>query len=119
MRTFATLALTATLLITLIGCAAKLTPTTLPPGALNVVDAQTYTDLMGCQAVLNSLKADIGKLPASAKTSLNTAIASYDIAETAWQSYHATGLNQAAAQAAVTKAKNDAATALAAASGGH
>jgi hypothetical protein len=122
MKKLATLALIGVLSLTLFGCAAKsaTTAANLPPGALNAFDAQTYVDLMGTQAVINSLKADLaaGTIPAAAKSALNTAIASYNIAETAWQAYHATGVNQPAAQAAVTKAKNDTATALAAVSGG-
>ena len=99
-------------LIALAGCAAGTPkPVTLPPGAINTFDANSYTTLMGAQAVLNSVKADIGKLPPEAKPALNKAIASYNIAEGAWQAYHsgkngdtaavATALTQVSADVAV------------------
>jgi hypothetical protein len=95
------------------------TPATLPPGALNQFDATSYTSLMGAQAVLNSVKADMSKLPPSAKPALNKAIASYNTAEAAWQAYHAskTG-DQAALTSAITQAVTDVATLLSQISGG-
>jgi hypothetical protein len=93
----------------LVACATKITPTTLPPGALNTLDAQAYVDLMGAQSALNAVKADYaaGKLPQNAvtKQALNAAIAAYNTAEASWQAYHAGKSNDIAGmQAAVTAA---------------
>jgi len=85
----------ACLLLTtlLVGCAHKITPTTLPPGAINVLDAQTYIDLMGAQAALKAVKADYasGKIPntPATKLALNSAIEAYNTAEASWQAVHA------------------------------
>ena len=104
----------------LVACATKTTPTTLPPGAINTFDADSYVSLMGAQAVLSSVKADIGKLPPSAKPALNKAIASYNIAEAAWQAYHS-GANgdTATLTKAITQATVDVAALLTQISGGH
>jgi len=91
----------------------------LPPGALSDFDAKTYESLMGAQAVLNSVKADLSKLPPEAKPALNKAIASYNTAEAAWQAFHAGKANdQAALTAAVTQAVSDVAALLTQISGG-
>ena len=87
-------AVTAVMLLTmLVACATKTTPTTLPPGAINVLDAQTYIDLMGAQAALNAVKADYasGKIPntPATKLALNSAIEAYNTAEASWQAVHA------------------------------
>jgi len=79
---FGTFAIT----LSMAGCATK--ATTLPPGALNQFDLTSYESLMGAQAVIESVKTDIANLPPSAKGPLNRAIESYNIAESAWQSYH-------------------------------
>ena len=107
-------------LLILAGCpSTTTTPATLPPGALNQFDATSYTSLMGAQAVLNSVKADISKLPPDAKPALNKAIASYNTAEAAWQAYHASKSNdQAALTAAITQAVTDVSTLLSQISGG-
>ena len=109
-----TLATTALLLLTLtVACATATKPTTLPPGAINTFDADSYITLMGAQAVINSVKADIGKLPPGAKPILNQAIASYNVAEAAWQAYHsgANG-NTAALTTALTQVSADVAALL-------
>ena len=94
-------------------------PQTLPPGALSQFDATSYESLMGAQAVLNSVKADISKLPPEAKPALNKAIASYNTAEAAWQAFHAGKSNdQAALTAALTQAVADVAALLTQVSGG-
>src|SRR3974377_1068299 len=67
--------------LVLTACPNNPNPQTLPPGALNQFDATSYTSLMGAQAVLNSVKADINKLPPEAKPALNKAIAAYNIAD--------------------------------------
>ena len=75
---------------------------------------------MGAQAVLNSVKADVAKLPPEAKPALNKAIASYNTAEAAWQAFHAGRSNdQAALTAAISQATGDVAALLTQISGGH
>ena len=92
----------------LVACSVNPKTSTLPPGALSQVDAQSYEALMGAQAVLNSIKADADKLPPTAKPSLNKAILSYDAAEAAWQAFHAgKGNDPAALSAAITQATVD------------
>jgi len=114
------LAAVAWVVLVLAACPNNPKPQTLPPGALNQFDATSYTSLMGAQAVLNSVKADIDKLPPSAKPALNKAIASYNVAEAAWQAYHAGKTNdQAALTAAISQATGDVAALLTQMSGGH
>jgi hypothetical protein len=106
-------------LLVLAACPDNPKPQTLPPGALNQFDATSYTSLMGAQAVLNSVKSDINKLPPAAKPALNKAIASYNVAEAAWQAYHAGKTNdQAALTSAISQAVGDVATLLTQVSGG-
>lgn len=106
-------------LLVLAACPSNPKPQTLPPGALNQFDAASYTSLMGAQAVLNSVKADINNLPAAAKPALNKAIASYNAANDAWQAYHAGKTNdQAALTAAIAQATGDVTTLLTQLSGG-
>ena len=106
-------------LLVLAACPNNPKPQTLPPGALNQFDATSYTSLMGAQAVLNSVKADINKLPPEAKPALNQAIASYNLAEAAWQAYHGgKSDDQAALTKAISQATGDVATLLTQISGG-
>jgi hypothetical protein len=106
-------------LLVLAACPTNPKPQTLPPGALNQFDATSYTSLMGAQAVLNSVKADIDKLPPDAKPALNKAIASYNVAEAAWQAFHAGKTNdQSALTTAISQAVGDVATLLTQVSGG-
>jgi outer membrane murein-binding lipoprotein Lpp len=106
-------------MLVLAACPNNPKPQTLPPGALNQFDATSYTSLMGAQAVLNSVKADIDKLPPDAKPTLNRAIASYNIAEAAWQAYHAgKSDDQATLTKAISQAVGDVATLLTQVSGG-
>lgn len=120
-RLLAVLATALTLI--LLGCAAKGTPKPLPTGALNAFDANSYVTLMGAQAVINSAKADIANLPPAAKPALNSAIASYNIAEAAWQSYHSCAKNggvcdTATVTTAITQATTNVTTLLTSISGG-
>ncbi len=93
------------IVILLVGCANQAKPKTVPPGALNAVDASLYDSLLVAQATLESVKADAGKLPPSAKPSLNKAIASYNVAEEAYQTYRtAVAAGKAGDQDAVTMA---------------
>jgi len=106
-------------MLVLAACPNNPKPQTLPPGALNQFDATSYTSLMGAQAVLNSVKADIDKLPPDAKPALNKAIASYNVAEAAWQAYHAgKSDDQATLTKAISQAVGDVATLLTQVSGG-
>jgi len=106
-------------MLVLAACPNNPKPQTLPPGALNQFDATSYTSLMGAQAVLSSVKADIDKLPPDAKPALNRAIASYNIAEAAWQAYHAgKSDDQATLTKAISQAVGDVATLLTQVSGG-
>ena len=106
-------------LLVLVACPNNPKPQTLPPGALSQFDATSYESLMGAQAVLNSVKADIGKMPPEAKPALNKAIASYNVAEAAWQAFHAGKSNdQAALTTALAQATGDVATLLTQISGG-
>ena len=106
-------------LLVLVACPNNPKPQTLPPGALSQFDATSYESLMGAQAVLNSVKADLSKLPPDAKPALNKAIASYNVAEAAWQAFHAGKSNdQAALTAALSQAVADVAALLTQVSGG-
>lgn len=119
MKRHLSLALMAVLCLLLAACSMSTKPKTLPPGAINSFDAESYLSLMGAQAVLNSVKADIAKLPPEAKPALNTAIQSYNVAEAAWQAYHAGKTNDPAAlTAALTRAVTDATTLLTRFTGG-
>lgn len=98
-----------------IGCkpATSTTPSAaLVPGALNSFDQTSYQTLMAVQATLNSLNASYKANPsglASIKTALDQASVDYNIAELAWQTYHAaaTTANQSAVSAAIAKVNSD------------
>jgi predicted lipoprotein len=115
----ATVLLTLTLLA---GCATANKPTTLPPGAINSFDANSYIALMGVQAGLNSVKADYaaGKVPAQYKPQMNQAIAAYNTAQASWSAYHS-GANgdTAALTRAISQATTAVVTLITAVSGGH
>jgi cytochrome b561 len=92
----------------LAGC--KPVTATLPPGALNTFDASSYESLMVAQATLNALKVQAPAIEQSVpqfKGVLNQAINDYDIAETAWQAYHATGANANGVTVALTTLATD------------
>ena len=76
-------------ILAMFGCANQTKPQTLPPGAFNSADAKLFDSLMVAQASLESVKKDAANLPASAKPLLNKAIASYNMAEAAYQGYRA------------------------------
>jgi hypothetical protein len=79
----------ALVLLCAVGCKQ---PKTLPPGALNTFDANSYDTLMTTKAVLATLKVDEPQISAQVpefKAILNQAISDYDAAETSWQLYHA------------------------------
>lgn len=97
------------LMVPLSGCrAANSTtpPAALAPGALNQFDQDSYSSLMAAQAALNSLTTSVATDSnlAILKPTLNQAITDYDVAELAWQTYHAAAT--AANQTAVTNALN-------------
>lgn len=96
---------------TLTGCkpaTSTTPPAALAPGAVNQFDQDSYATLMAAQASLNSLKQSVAQDPAnlaSLKPILNQAISDYNIAEAAWQVYHAAaqaGSATTAQQTAVT-----------------
>jgi hypothetical protein len=114
MKTISKLFMLCVVGVSLSGCAHQATTTTPPaalaPGAVNQFDQDSYAALMAAQASLNSLKASYTSDPgglAALKAPLNQAIADYDIAEIAYQTYHAaalTGSSTTAQQTAVTTA---------------
>jgi len=81
----------ATLILALGLCGCGTPTATTPasiPGAINSVDAQLYTDLHTAQAAIEQAKVDIAKFP-QFKDALNKVIASYNLAEAGYQTYHA------------------------------
>lgn len=87
-------------------------PAALAPGALNSFDQSTYQTLMAFQAALNSLNASYKANPtqlATLKTPLDQAATDYNIAELAWQTYHATATtaNQQALSASLSTVQSD------------
>ena len=63
------------------------------PGSVDAFDSQSYDTLLVAQATIQQAKQQVeaGALPAAAAGPLNHAIQAYDVAETAWQAYHAAG----------------------------
>ena len=61
------------------------------PGAVDQFDSDTYDALLIAKAATEQAKSSFaaGKLPAGAKTVINHAIEAYNVAEAAWQAYHA------------------------------
>lgn len=93
------------------GCKTVSAPVPLPPGAVNQADETFYQSLSAAQASLNSLKANELSTP-QIKTALNQAIADYNLAEAAYQTYHAAmvaGQNPSptAVSNAITAVQND------------
>lgn len=84
------LGLIATIALT-VGCAKHVAAPV--PGAINVFDSTSYRTLVDAQAAIQSVKADVanGKktLNPTEKAVLNQAIQDYNIAQAAWQAYHA------------------------------
>src|SRR5580698_5535183 len=105
------------LCIPMLGCGAVQTttpPAALAPGALNQFDQDSYKALLALQASLKSLNASYAANPAqlaSLKPALDQAATDYNIAELAWQTYHAAAT--AANQTAVTNALNQVQTDIA------
>ena len=99
----------------LAGCGAVQTatpPAALAPGALNQFDQDSYKALLALQASLKSLNASYAANPAqlaSLKPALDQAATDYNIAELAWQTYHAvaTAANQTAVTNALNKVQTD------------
>ncbi len=118
-RILAAIALGA-VLIAPMGCKkpSAANPVTLAPGAYNQTDQTLFQSLMAVQASLNSLKATLANPQTTAQTVntlkpyVNQAITDYNIAEVAWQTYHAAlmtnaSASPAAAQAAISKVQTD------------
>jgi hypothetical protein len=119
MKTLTVLILAAATLVPM-GCkkVAPTNPATLAPGAYNSTDQTIYQSLMAVQASLNSLKATLTnplttqQTISTLKPYINQAITDYDIAEVAWQTYHAAlatnpSASPAAAQTAISKVQTD------------
>lgn len=89
------------------GCPQK-AATTLPQGALNTFDADSYSALITAQATLTVFKADTALMAIpQAKVVVNQAIQDYDLALSAWKAYHAGGGNSTAVTLALTTLSTD------------
>lgn len=104
------LSLIAVLLLA--GCAAR----PIHPGAANSFDSKSYDAVLVAHSVIETTKADLtnNAFPASiagqVKTALNDLIKGYDIADTAFQTYHQAALAgkaTTAQSAAVSSALTD------------
>jgi hypothetical protein len=95
------------------GCKTATTTTPpLAPGALNSFDQTSYQTLMAVQAAYNSLLGSYKANPtglANLKAPLDQIAQDYNLAELAWQTYHAaaTAANQTAVTSALTKVQTD------------
>jgi len=88
--------------LSLAGCAAK-SPVTAPvPGSINSFDALSYRTLMDAQAAIQSVKGSA--LATQQKAVVNQAIQDYNVAEAAWQAYHAGATSNPAALTAAINA---------------
>ncbi len=105
------------------GCLRPATTTTAPaalaPGAVNSFDQTSYATLMTAQATYNSLLASYKANPtvlAALKAPMDDAATTINVAEVAWQTYHAAalaGTSTTAQQTAVTTSLTTAQSALA------
>lgn len=103
------------LCIPMLGCGAVQTttpPAALAPGALNQFDQDSFKALLAFQASLKSLNASYAANPtglAALKPAIDQAANDYNLAELAWQTYHAvvTAANQAAVTSALNKVQSD------------
>jgi hypothetical protein len=91
------------LLIPALGCSYIHKTVSVHPGAISNLDSYAYDLLLAEQDAINEARAQYmgGTLPAIAKTPLNAAIEQYNVAMTAWKSYHASGQGQPALQQAL------------------
>jgi hypothetical protein len=73
-----------------IGCGPKKS-VAVHPGAISKLDSYAYDLLLVEQDAIKSVQASFaqGALPPSSKEAINAAVAQYNVAEAAWQSYHA------------------------------
>ena len=106
-------------LFLLVGCAAHVTH----PGAANKYDSDAYDAVLVTHNLIETTKTDLGNnaFPASitgnVKTALNDLIKSYDIADTAYVTYHSAalaGTATSAQQTALTNALTNVSTSTAA-----
>lgn len=114
------LILILTITFALAGCS-MLKPATAVPGAVNSFDSDTYLSLITAKAVIDQAKSDLssGLFPASVvpnvKTALNGAVTAYNVADIAFQTYHASavaGASTPAQTAAVTTSMGNLQTAV-------
>lgn len=102
-----------------VGCKTATTKTPpLAPGAYNSADQQIYSALMSAQAGLNSLKSSLEDPATDAQTKavlkqyVNQAIGDYNLADLAYQAFHAAlatnpNASPAMAQAALQRVQTD------------
>jgi hypothetical protein len=83
-RNYPAVALVTLFFVLLFGCAKQISAPT--PGQPVSVEQSVYADLLTAQAALEGLKEKLATYP-SIKPQLNQAIASYNVAETAFQAY--------------------------------
>ena len=84
-----------------VGCAKK--AVTVHPGAISNLDSYAYDILLVEQASIDQARTayQAGQMPESAKAAFNIAVAQYNVAQSAWQGYHASGANASALQQAI------------------
>jgi hypothetical protein len=89
MKKVLTFVLIGILAFAAIGCTKK--HVAVHPGAISNLDSYAYDVLLVEQDAIKSIESSYatGTLPTSSKAAINTAVAQYNIAESAWQSYHA------------------------------
>lgn len=75
-------------MVTLAGC--QHSTKTLPPGAINTFDADSYNTLITCQAAINSAVAQFGA-DKKAIPFIDDSIASFNTAIAAYKTYHNAG----------------------------
>jgi hypothetical protein len=103
------LKLAALAIVLALGSSCAKTATAPVPGQINTFDAYAYRVLYDAQAAINSFKGSTSAQNPNVKPILNQAIADYDIAESAYQVWHAAGGtgSTAAITAAITKVQTD------------
>jgi hypothetical protein len=99
---------TLVLVLALTGCAAHVTH----PGAANTFDSNSYDAVLVTHNVIETTKTDLANnaFPASivpnVKTALNALIEGYNVADTAYQTYHSAALAGTATTAQQTNLTN-------------
>ena len=112
MRKAINLAFGLVLAVLVLGCRVTASTPPLAPGAVNQFDQTSYQTLLAVQAAYNSLAISYNANKtglAALKAPLDQVATDYNLAEIAWQTYHAaaTASNQAALTTALTKVQTD------------